>query len=868
MPGRVRIHPLPSGEKIRRSSSSHKSKISQQLCHKTLIQDGGPSYSNRHDSTRRLHDINRPNRRILPHSHSPRSQKIPNVHMERPALPVPKTSLRFNFSSTSLHKSHKTYPRLPKDSRDKMLHIHRRHNHMLRFARKGPTGHSHSHARISDLGILHQHTEIQSHTLTRNYFPWPYMGLGQHANIAPYGQDRLNHPIPSETTSQSEPFGAPSSASYREDGISLPSDLTGSPSLQGPRRDKDTRTRARADVLRQDVTQPTCSGRHNMVVAQSEVSERSAYCAPSSGSCSHNRLIQDRLGRRHGPVHIGRNGEPHRVSTPHKHPGATGSLLRPTGACSPLTKDTHQNSNGQQHSYSLRQQNGGVPFVQTQPPSQANMALGNGEGHLPLGYTHTRRLQRQGRQTEQDILEQNGVEAQPLVIPEYVFQAGSADDRHVRVSPQHPTTDIRLMGSPTRRLESRRLQMSMEQHDNICLPTICTSAQNNNQDQIRQVGSASDNTALADTTMVSSSTGPGLPRTNSHTQQEGHPHLTRVPGGGTPATGENEPPCLAPFRRTFTARGLSPATTTLLFKAWRRGTSRQYQAAWNRWHAWCLQRHTDPVSAPLSQILDFLTVEFNSGKTYSTMNSYRSALSTLHDPIDGCSVGKHPLVIRLLKGIFNSKPPSPKYATTWDVAKVLSYLATLSPNRQLSLKDLTFKLVMLVALVSADRGQSLALMDTRHKSTTHGKVTFFIMNHTKTSRPGKPHKKIILPAFPQDRKLCVKLTLTEYLSRTRPLRILGNRHTLFISYTRPYKPVKSATIARWIKTVLIRAGITGYGAHSTRGAATSAAISAGLSARTILAAADWSQESTFTKFYRRPSDSSTFGRAILALNDK
>jgi len=47
------------------------------------------------------------------------------------------------------------------------------------------------------------------------------------------------------------------------------------------------------------------------------------------------------------------------------------------------------------------------------------------------------------------------------------------------------------------------------------------------------------------------------------------------------------------------------------------------------------------------------------------------------DPIEGLPVGQHPLVKRLMKGIYNSRPPQSWYSNTWDASKVLKYLASL-----------------------------------------------------------------------------------------------------------------------------------------------------------------------------------------------
>ena len=75
--------------------------------------------------------------------------------------------------------------------------------------------------------------------------------------------------------------------------------------------------------------------------------------------------------------------------------------------------------------------------------------------------------------------------------------------------------------------------------------------------------------------------------------------------------------------------------------------------------------------------------------------------------IDVFSVGSHPLVIRFLKGLYNLRFPVSRYFEVWDVNQVLDYLKTLSPLVELSLKQLTLKLVTLIALTTASRSQSV-----------------------------------------------------------------------------------------------------------------------------------------------------------------
>ena len=49
-------------------------------------------------------------------------------------------------------------------------------------------------------------------------------------------------------------------------------------------------------------------------------------------------------------------------------------------------------------------------------------------------------------------------------------------------------------------------------------------------------------------------------------------------------------------------------------------------------------------------------------------------MSSCHPKIDGHTVGQHPLIFQLLKGLLNMRPPKPKYTHTWDVHLLTKYL--------------------------------------------------------------------------------------------------------------------------------------------------------------------------------------------------
>ena len=248
------------------------------------------------------------------------------------------------------------------------------------------------------------------------------------------------------------------------------------------------------------------------------------------------------------------------------------------------------------------------------------------------------------------------------------------------------------------------------------------------------------------------------------------------------------------------------------------------------------------------------------GLGYSAVNSARCALSAILGLFDNQVFGCHDIVTRFMKGVFNSKPPVARYSCSWDVNSVLTWLRGLSPIKFLSLKDLTLKLVMLLALVSGQRSQTLQMLDLS-ECQKGASFCFGFGTTLKHSRPGKPAPVVDFKPFPPDRRLCVYTVMKEYIKRTKLLR--GSESRLLISYIKPHRRVTRDTVARWVKWGLQRSGINTevYKPHSTRMASTSHAFQKGLSLEVIMAAAGWSQAGTFAKFYHKPVK--TFANTIL-----
>lgn len=244
------------------------------------------------------------------------------------------------------------------------------------------------------------------------------------------------------------------------------------------------------------------------------------------------------------------------------------------------------------------------------------------------------------------------------------------------------------------------------------------------------------------------------------------------------------------------------------------------------------------------------------------MNCFRSAIGK----ILGSSLADDSRIKGFFKGVFRLKPPKAKYDCTWNPKIVLDYLGKLNSNDDLSLDELSKKLVTLLALVTGHRMQTLSLIDIRNIMINDDKFEIKIPENIKTSKLGKVQPNLVIPFFVKNLSICPASALSSYLKKTKILRNEENK--LFIAIKKPHKAVGSQTLSRWIKSFLCDSGLdtSKFGAYSIRHASTSAVKRSGINIDLILKTAGWTKKSqTFARFYNRPviTDDKSYALAIL-----
>lgn len=265
--------------------------------------------------------------------------------------------------------------------------------------------------------------------------------------------------------------------------------------------------------------------------------------------------------------------------------------------------------------------------------------------------------------------------------------------------------------------------------------------------------------------------------------------------GSSPSLPQTSASWVSCVKSSLINQGITGEPLNTILESRQSGTHKQYQTCVSAWVKFCSDNFVSPMNPTLQQILEFLSFQ---SKTvgYSAVATARSALSTFVK-IDGVKVGDQPLVSRFMTGLFNQKPALPRHTETWNPQIVLNHLKTFPTTGTLSLKQLTQKLVMLMALLSAQRIQALQKLSLEEMSTSPGKYIFHISSLLKqTSAKGGRNRHlfpITFTSYNVDKRLCVVELLTAYIERTTSLR--KSTKQLLICYVAPHGPASKDTIS-------------------------------------------------------------------------
>ncbi|KAJ8983153.1 hypothetical protein NQ317_016252 [Molorchus minor] len=203
-----------------------------------------------------------------------------------------------------------------------------------------------------------------------------------------------------------------------------------------------------------------------------------------------------------------------------------------------------------------------------------------------------------------------------------------------------------------------------------------------------------------------------------------------------------------------------------------KSTLQQYCGTFRKWWAYCMQQKIDVYTVTVGSVIFFLKEIFSTKVSYATLNSHKSALALILDISNSDDI----LIKRFLKGAFRERPSFPRYNETWDPFIVLNYIKEWYPLKNLSLEKLVKKLVVLIALASGQRIQTISKINIKNIKINKNSVDIYFTDMLKTSSK---------------------------VSQS----IRKEESYLILTYRKPCTRASTQSISRWIKDVMRSSGI-------------------------------------------------------------
>ena len=235
---------------------------------------------------------------------------------------------------------------------------------------------------------------------------------------------------------------------------------------------------------------------------------------------------------------------------------------------------------------------------------------------------------------------------------------------------------------------------------------------------------------------------------------------SRIPGVQPSSAEENEPSYLSTVRQQLQGLGFTTISIEVITSSWREVTTSQYR---QKWLAFCRQQRCDILSLPIPMAVDFLSMLYERGSSYRTINTARSMLSSILQLNSNLSIpfGQLPVVKRFMKGIFERRLTLPRYKSIWDVSLVFTHFRGQPLASQLSLKDLTVKLTLFLSLLSGQRSQTIKSLTTDNMELSTDKCVFTVTDKMKQTRVGTHVAPLVFLSYPSNEKLCILTHLKE-----------------------------------------------------------------------------------------------------------
>ena len=347
-----------------------------------------------------------------------------------------------------------------------------------------------------------------------------------------------------------------------------------------------------------------------------------------------------------------------RVPEPHQLPGAPCSIPSNPVLYEGEVRHNYTTEVGQHNCGVLHKQDGRDSLPTTLQSSSDHMRMDSATEFIPSGRTSPRGTKYSSRSGVQNCEGQVRLDAEPQYIQQNPVPDGALRDRPIRFPPHKTVTEVFQLETRPRGRGDRCLQPGLVNDAGICQPPMVSDTSMPVTGESSEGQIDHDHPPLEYSTMVPNHPGTpgGLPAATTLSRGSGY---APIRPGIHNESGSSRLSCMAHLRESFESRGISSQASDLLLSSWRSKTQSNYNSLFTKWTDWCHQWDRNPLVGPVEDVANFLANLYEKGYQYRSLNAYRSAISSVHAEVDGQPVGQHPLITRLLKGVFNERPPPP-----------------------------------------------------------------------------------------------------------------------------------------------------------------------------------------------------------------
>lgn len=858
---------LSGSKTLRRLPYDFESQKPEQVCESQEIQDGILKIDNTCTGRGAVGMQDRLTGCLLAHSCKRVSQTIPKVCLQEHSLPIPDSSLWLDISTAGIYKGSHNF--------DRVLTTEGNPNPCLpgrlvagqqgsSEASKGCGVHSQI---LEEAGVPRESQEISSVPISNSGVSRGKILLqsrvGHDHGRALDKNSGACHNFSEEPSSVSTPISSSSGIDgflYRPNNPSKTSHAANSVVFAEQVEARISRSR------KDDPGGKNLDGSPIMVDKQKEFVQGSIHSTAvfSETDNSNNRCLVVGLGGTSGRSPIRGSMVSNSPEKPHKLVGTKGNSAISSPVQSSFdgqdsvgqvrqfdSHSLHQKSRGNSVSRPVRSTVGDSQVVR---PKQDNLKSD----------AHSRKKEHPRRCTVKRKSATNRMDSKSDSSKSTISGVGHPPDRHVRVKAKQQVTSVLHKKPRCKSSNGRCTGSRLAGPIPVCVSAADHSPKSTAKDSEGTLHGYINSSKLAKTVLVSNSNKSSNRGANTVTKSARSAVATHVTNR-TSVSGDTGPNCMEIIQQQCIEKGFSTSVANRIANSRRGSTIDTYNAKLRIFYRWCNQNHLDPLKASVTDIADFLEYLFKTrGLQTSTISGYRAAIASVHTGWNGISVGESSDLSRLIKNFFQERPPSKSLLPSWSLPLVLSKLVEppFEPLEKCSLKLLSFKTALLVALASGRRVgdlHALSIKEGNLRWEPYGvrlapRLHYLAKNESMVHRA----KPIFIPKFStyatdeEDLKLCPVRVLKAYVKATKRRR--DDQEQLFVSF-QTFKPISKERLSKWItgglREIYSDASESDLrlNAHSTRSLASSWALYQGASLDSIVKAAFWARESTFSSFY-------------------